>query len=220
MYKTETHLHVAEVSPCGKIKAAEMVRLYHEAGYQTIIVSDHYGSPHFKALGEIPWEEKTAIFISGYYRAREAGKKYGMNVLLAAEISFDESPNHYLVYGITKEFMDAYPEFFKMPVAEFYKIAREHNLLMIQAHPFRDGHCFPTPEYADGIEVYNSNPRHEDFSDKAEKVAEENGLFRIGGSDAHRLEDVAGSGIMTELEIKTTEDFIAVVKRGELDVIR
>ena len=35
MFKTETHLHTSEISPCGKISAKEMVKRYHEAGYKT-----------------------------------------------------------------------------------------------------------------------------------------------------------------------------------------
>ncbi len=41
MYKTETHLHVSEISPCSQIKAADMIKMYHKAGYKTVFVSDH-----------------------------------------------------------------------------------------------------------------------------------------------------------------------------------
>lgn len=220
MYKTETHLHVAEVSPCAHIRAGEMVRLYHEAGYKTVFVSDHYDSSKFNMLGDIPWQEKTSILMSGYYRAKEAGKKYGMNILPAAEIMFESSRNHYLVYGITKAFMDEYPEFYKMTIEEFTEIEKTHNFFIVQAHPYRDGRNFPTPECVDGMEVYNSNPRHEDYDEKSEMVAKDYGLCMIGGSDAHRLEDVAGSGILSEFEIKTTEEFIAAVRRGTIEIIR
>ena len=220
MFKTETHLHVAEVSPCANIRAGEMVRHYNEAGYKTVFVSDHYDASKFNMLGDIPWQEKTSILMSGYYRAKEAGKKYGMNILLAAEIMFEGCGNHYLVYGITKAFMDEYPEFYKMKVEEFAEIAKAHNLFIIQAHPYRDGRNFPTPEFVDGMEVYNSNPRHDDSDEKSELVAKENGLYMIGGSDAHRLEDVGGSGILSEFEIKTTEDFISAVKSGKIEIIR
>ncbi len=40
MFKTETHLHVSEVSPCGKVKAIDMVKLYHKAGCKTLFVSE------------------------------------------------------------------------------------------------------------------------------------------------------------------------------------
>ena len=90
----------------------------------------------------------------------------------------------------------------------------------MQAHPFRDEVCFPTADSVDAFEVYNSNPRHIDFSEKAEKCAQENGLYKLGGSDAHRTEDIGLSGILTETEIKTAEDFIAIVKSGKAEIIR
>lgn len=47
MFKTETHLHTLEVSICGKVRANKMVELYHDAGYQTICVSDHVKQSYF-----------------------------------------------------------------------------------------------------------------------------------------------------------------------------
>lgn len=220
MYKTETHLHLSEVSGCAKIKAAEMMQLYYEAGYKTVFVSDHFSPFYFEQFGDIPWHEKTAIFLSGYYKAREAGKKLGMNVLLSAEFNFRENPNHYLAYGITKEFLDMYPDICEKNVQELSRITRKHNIFVIQAHPYRGGLCFPTPEYIDGVEVYNSNPRHEDYNDKAENFAREYGLCMTCGSDAHRVEDVGGSAVISAYEIKTTEDYIDLLKRGEAKLYR
>jgi len=220
MYKTETHLHVSEISPCAKIKASEMVKLYHEAGYNTIFVSDHFKQDFFDALGDIPWQDKITVFLSGFYKARTAGKKCGINVLMSAEISFAESPNHYLVYGITEDFLKAYPDLCKMTAEEFYPIAKRHNVFVVQAHPYRDGICYPTPECTDAIEVYNSNPRHQDFSDKSQKCAKENDLYVISGSDAHRPEDIGKSGIISECEIKSAQDFISFVKNGNIKIIK
>ena len=131
MYKIETHLHTSEVSVCSQIRAEEMIKLYHQAEYSTIIVSDHFP---YRSLGKIPWEEQTAIFLSGYYKAKVAGRKYGMNVIPAAEITFAGSPNDYLAYGISKAFLDAYPYLHEMKIEEFAPIAKENNVLLIQAH--------------------------------------------------------------------------------------
>ncbi len=220
MYKTETHLHVAEISGCSRIKAAEMVKLHSEAGYKTICVSDHLNQIFLDSLGDIPWEDKMTIFLSGYYKAKEAGKKYGINVIMSAEIMFEESKNHYLVYGATKEFLASYPNICKMSVKDFYKIAKEHNVFVVQAHPFRDEICFPTPEYVDAMEVYNSNPRHVDFSEKTAECVKVNGLYMTSGSDSHRLEDIGKGGILSEQEIKSAEDFITLIKSGNAVIFK
>jgi histidinol phosphatase-like PHP family hydrolase len=219
MFRTETHLHTAEVSLCGKKRASEMVNAYLAAGYSTIFISDHFQKNTLDDLGDISWEEKVSIFLHGYYRAKKAGDAAGLTVLPALEVCFTDAPNHYLVYGITRELLCAYPELHTYGIERFYEIAKKHGLFVIQAHPHRDGHCYPTPQYADGFEVRNSNPRHEDFSEKSEAVAGEYGLAMTGGSDAHRDEDVAGSGIETEERIETAEQFIRLVKEGKAKVI-
>ncbi len=220
MYKTETHLHVSEVSPCGKLKAAEMVKLYHEAGYTTVFISDHFNQAYFDALGDIPWQDKITIFLSGYYKAKEAAKNYGMNVLMSAEIAFVGNPNHYLIYGATKDFLDSCTDLCKMSAEEFYEKAKANDVLVVQAHPYRDGKCFPTPQCVDGMEIFNSNPRHENFSDKCAKCAAENGLYKSAGSDAYRVEDVGNAGVLSEYEIKSAEDFISLIKNGKFEIYK
>lgn len=220
MFKTETHLHVAEVSDCSKLKASEMIKAYHKAGYKTVFVTDHFTACFLDSLGDIPYEDKITVFLSGYYKAKVVGDSLGMNVMMSAEISLESCPNHYLAYGVTKAFLVAYPELCYMSAEELYRVAKKHGIFLVQAHPHRDGVCYPTPEFVDGMEIYNPNPRHEDHSDKTEAVVREYGLCVTGGSDSHRPEDIARSGVETEEEIKTTEDFVAAVKSGRATIIR
>lgn len=220
MFKTETHLHTAEVSPCAHKRAKEIVRAYKEAGYSTVFVTDHFQTNTVDSYGDIPWADKMAIFLAGYYIAKCEGDKIGVNVLPGAEICFAGVSNHYLAYGISKEFLDKYPELHTYGIEKFSEIARENGVFVVQAHPYRDGKCFPTPEYIDAVEVYNSNPRHEDNSERTEVLVREYSLPAIGGSDAHRDADVAGSGIETEVEIESAEEFINLVKLGKVKVIR
>ncbi len=220
MFKTETHLHTEEVSPCAHVRARQMVKKYKEAGYSTIFITDHFQTNTIDALGSIDWKDKMTIFLSGYYIAKCEGDKIGVNVLMGAEICFTGVPNHYLVYGITKEFLEKYPELHTYGIEKFSKIAKENGIFIIQAHPYRDGVCFPTPNFVDGIEVYNSNPRHEDNSQKSISLLKEYNLLVSAGSDSHREEDIALSGIETEEEIKTTDDFINLVKKGKVKIIK
>ncbi|MBR3965726.1 MAG: PHP domain-containing protein [Clostridia bacterium] len=220
MFKTETHMHTREVSACSHKGAIDMIKLYKEAGYSTVFVSDHFQSNFLDVLGDIPWNEKMAIFLSGYYKAKHEGEKLGVNVLPAAEICFTDSNNHYLAYGITKEFLDAYPNLHKMSAGEFLPIARAAGIFIVHAHPYRDGSRSATPELVDAIEIYNSNPRHEDYSEFSKVLAEKYDLPVTAGSDAHRDEDVACSGIETEEEIKTASDFIRLVKERKINIVR
>lgn len=220
MYKTETHLHTAESSYCGKLKAEEMINIYAEAGYSTVFVSDHFHHMFFDRLGDISWEEKMAIFLAGYYRAKVVGDRIGVNVLMSAEFTFRNSPNDYLAYGFDKEFLYEHPEIPDLTPEEFSALAKQNNIFLVQAHPLRDRFCYATPELVDAFEVSNSNPRHENYDEECSKIAKDNNLFVTAGSDAHRIEDVAKSGIITEREIKTAQDYIEVVKSGNLEFIK
>ena len=220
MYKTETHLHTSEVSPCGKICARELIKLYAEAGYSTVFVSDHLKKKTLEIMGDIPWEEKTANFMSGYEIAKAAGEEYGVNVIFSAELMLTENSNHYLLYGVDKSFLDKRHDVFDMSITEFYRYAKENGVTVIQAHPYRDGSTVPAPaDSVDALEVLNSNPRHDNYSEKAIAYAEEHGLPMTAGSDTHRYEDVARSGVMTPFEIKTAEDYVRAVMAGELVII-
>ena len=221
MYKIEPHLHTCESSPCGVLHAREMVKRYSEAGYNTVIITDHLTRGLMDAIGdELSWKEKVTVFLSGYFRAKKAAEAYGINVLMAAEFQLDESLNHYLAYGITREFLEENPDIFSLSIKDFYTLAKANGIFIVQAHPYRDKKCFPTPEYVDGFEIFNSNARHIDYSDKSENTAKEYGLYVSAGSDAHRIEDVGLSGLISETEIKTMEDFVALIKSRKAEIIK
>ena len=219
MYKIETHLHTSEVSRCGQLRGHDMAKRYKDAGYSAVFVTDHFQPNSIDTLGDIPWEEKTAIFLSGYYRAKAEGDKIGLTVLPGAEFTFPGSPNHYLAYGITKAFLDAHPELHKLSAEEFVELARAENLFIVQAHPYRDESCYPTPELVDAIETVNTNPRHNDCNDRAALCAAAHRLPATGGSDAHRTEDVARGGILSPFPVESTADYIRLLLSGEGQIL-
>ncbi len=220
MYKIETHLHTAEVSGCSHIGAEEHVRLYAGEGFSTVFISDHFAYKRVASFDENSWDGCIDRFMLGYNLAKEEGKKLGIHVLFAAELNFPGNPNHYLLYGDCETFLRNHEEALKYGVEAFSKAAKENGLFVIQAHPYRDGSNFPHPEYVEGFEVINSNPRHANFDEDSIAAAEKYGMHQIGGSDSHRLEDVAGAGVLSPREIKTSEDFISLIRAGEHKIYR
>ena len=216
MYKTEPHLHVSQVSRCAKLSASEMVSEYAAACYSTLFVTDHLCPKFIDSLGDIPWDMKVTVFMSGYYYAKEAGRASDLTVLLGAEVSLKGEPNHYLLYGFDREFLLNNPDVCYITPAELSRRCREAGILIIQAHPYRDGRNYPTPALVDAIEAINTNPRHDDGNAAAAELAATNGLPITGGSDAHRQEDVARGGVMTEERILTVKDYIDAVLQGRV----
>ena len=72
-----------------------MVRTYHEVGYQTMFISDHFAASHFKKLGDqLTFEDKVHILYNSYLKAKKEGERYGMNILFSVELSL--CSNHWV----------------------------------------------------------------------------------------------------------------------------
>lgn len=216
-YKVEPHAHTAEISRCGHLGGAELARLYAACGYSTLCIADHLFTPFFERLGKMPWEEKLLVHKKGYEEAKREGEKYGLCVLYAVELRLDTCENDYLLYGLSGDFFKSHTDILKLDVPSLSALVRENGGLIVQAHPTRAPKSFPTPEYVDGFEVRNANPRHREKTDyaRAEALAAEYGLIKTGGSDAHRTEDVGCGGMVFPRPIQTVKDFIQALKKGE-----
>ncbi len=57
------------------------------------------------------------------------------------------------------------------------------------------------------------------MSDRSFAVAAKHGLLMIGGPDAHRSEDVGGSGVLTEEKIESAEQSLRLRREGKCEVI-
>ncbi|MBQ7033515.1 MAG: PHP domain-containing protein [Clostridia bacterium] len=214
LYKVETHAHTAEVSSCGHIGGAELARMYAEAGYSTLFITDHFYRSFFEKQENMTWTEKLAEYKKGYLAAKAEGEKYGLCVLWAPEMRLDCCPNDYLVYGLPDSFYEAHPEILSLDLPEFSTLVRENGGMLIQAHPTRAPKSGPTPEAVEGFEIRNTNPRHMEKTDfeLCERLAAEYGLLQVGGSDAHRPEDVGRGGVAFSTPILTAADYILAVR--------
>lgn len=190
-YKFEMHFHTDETSPCGKVPAKEGVEIFQKAGYDGIVITDHFSKSVFGDEKE-DWEDIAEAFLKGYQVAKESAKERGMKILLGMEIRFPYDENDFLLYGIDEKFVYRHPWIYMKELKDLFEISKKENFLIVQAHPFRN-HCTLAPlEFLHGIEVFNGNPRQDSNNQKAERTAEENGLLKLCGSDFHQYEDVSG----------------------------
>ena len=181
--KIELHIHTIGFSYCGKLSVAEIVELYSKAGYDAIVLTNHFNTVSRQ------WFEKNGF-----------------------ELRFDENENDYLVYGMTEAMCQDYEKIFAMTPREFKTFADERGVLFYQAHPFRNGMTVTPPECLFGIEVLNTHPRHDSRNDIALAWAEKYDLHKIAGSDCHQTEDVGSSAILTDYPVKNMNDLVYVLK--------
>lgn len=218
-FRIDLHVHTRETSFCGKTKGQVVAELYKKAGYDGIVITDHYNKGFFRKFPKsMTWEEKIDHFLRGYHSTLEEGKKLGLKVFLGIEIKFNKSPREFLVYGIDEAFLKKYPELYKLGIENFRKLvdglAPTYSILIYQAHPFRPGLTPVRPELIDGVEVYNGNPRQDSHNELALSFANKHNLKMVSGSDFHRLPDLARGGIVLRQTIEEQSDFITALASG------
>lgn len=219
MYRYEIHCHTAESSSCGRVKAERLVELYVQAGYDGVVITDHLNPDNPRKLLEadgIPntFENQVKRLLEGYHLARAAAGER-LVVLHGMELRFVNDPNDYLVYGMTEELLLRHPDVVSWGIRNFSRFAREHGLLVIQAHPFRNNMRVIDPKWVDMIEVHNGHPRHQSRNELALLWAKMHGVPGSSGSDFHEEGDEARGGVLLPKRPETIHEFIKLMKEEQ-----
>ncbi|MBR5552468.1 MAG: PHP domain-containing protein [Clostridia bacterium] len=223
MGKFELHVHTRECDLYAVSHAADIVKLYHDAGYEGLVITDHY----FEFFSDWFADELVGLSardiakrrLKGYYEAKNEGEKLGFTVLAGAEVRFDGTINDYLVYGADEEFFLSCPVLNELKNLDELKSVLPSDALIVQAHPFRNKMtvCDPTPLF--GIEVYNGGT--EPFrNEMAEIFASHYEKAMTSGSDFHSPAALGRGGIFCEKKIKTPKDLVDVLKSGDYRLIK
>ena len=219
-FKTDLHIHTSDVSQCAKINTEELVEIYIKKGYSTIVITNHYSVHTFEHMEDASWQEKNDLYISAYKTALEVSSGR-INVLLGMEYRNKYTDNDYLVYGMTEEFIrtnsyDDEHNFLTMHLKEFTNLAHKDNMLVFQAHPFRNGMTILNPSYLDGVEVLNGHKHHDSRNEIAKMWAEKYNLLMCGGSDCHDVGDEATVALISDFAIENNSQLIKVLKQKSL----
>lgn len=218
LYKYELHCHTKEVSRCGKVPAAEIIRLYKEQGYSGIVITDHYSPMTFSPATVARPQKAISFYTSGYRNALKYADK-NFTVLLGMELRYYATANDFLVYGVTHEFLKKGGNLMAMYPKRFYKYAKQHGCLVLQAHPFREGMIRINPKYLDGAEAYNGKCTLE-ANEKAQLWIKENNMkIATSGSDFHRPAQLAKGGIITDTPIRSNDELIKILISGNFERI-
>lgn len=218
-YKTELHAHTSPVSSCGEVSVEDTVRIYKERGYTSIVISNHFMYDYFdRRLGTEDKDEILEYYLKDYHDALIFGEKYGLNVILAAEVRFkNENDNDYLLYGIEEdELYDIY-DLLGGNEKDFYDnyVKKGDTKLLFQAHPFRNGLVVMPPEQVDGYEAYNFHPNHNSRPAFAARYAKSVNKMIIIGTDFHEAPHAGLTAIRTKTPLKNSHDVVNVLKSGD-----
>ena len=224
MTRFELHCHTSECDRDAFLSARELVHLYKEAGYDGMVVTDHYIERFYtlwfpEDVKGLTHEQQVHRWLRGFRTAREEGEKIGFTVLPGAEVRFDGFPNDYLLYGLHEDFFYTVPRLNELKNVEELIALMPKDVCVVHAHPFRDDMVVLTPaEGLFGMEVFNGGT--EEFRNSlARQFAGHYNLPMTSGSDIHDMTRLAKGGIETPHEIKTPEDLVKVLRSGEYTLI-
>ena len=78
-----------------------------------------------------------------------------------------------------------------------------NEVLIIHAHPYRDGNSVVFEDSVHGSEIINGNPRHENGNEKAlELCRRHSNFYRLAGSDTHQDGDEARAGVILQERVR------------------
>lgn len=212
--KVELHCHTREGSLCGRLPSAEVVTLHKKAGYDGLVVTNHFNLENLEVFSG-NFREKVDQWLDGYRLARETGEQCGVKVFFGLEARNTANYNDYLIYGITPEEILRCENLCLMPLEEIKKVCESLDAVLIQAHPFRHG-CTPASvQLLDGLEVFNANPDHDSHNDQAKALADANPrLIQIAGSDFHREAHLGRASVTFDNPPETEKALAEVLRAG------
>lgn len=83
-----------------------------------------------------------------------------------------------------------------MSAREFYRKFHD-QVLIVHAHPYRDGNTTVFEDAVHGTEILNAHPRHENHNDRALELAKRHPEYlRLAGSDTHEDGDECRAGVL------------------------
>ena len=214
-YRLELHAHTKPASPCGKATPEELVQLYLAAGFDGVVITNHFSRA---AHGDLSREEFVNIQLSDYERACKAAAGTKLKVYLGVEARFDENGNDYLLYGVDEEILGKIYDYLDKGLAAFRAEVKLPGSVLIQAHPFRDG-CVPADgKLLDGVEVFNMHPSHNPRSALAALYAKENDIsLTVSGTDFHHVKPgyIATAALRCREMPKDTFGVAQLLKSGD-----
>lgn len=220
-FYVQMHLHTADASRCGEDSARDMIRACKRAGYDLVVVTDHFMNANIRVTPGMSWPEKVEVLTRGYRAGRAEGEKIGLNVLFGWE-TYTSGPE-YLTYGLGEDFLLKNPGIDRLPPKEYLAAVRAAGGFIAHAHPFREAYYIPRFEpltrELDAVEVFNAANDDPAWNRKAKALARRAGLIEIAGSDAHDVSRVGYGAVRFPHPVRTMEELIAALRERKGEVL-
>ena len=205
--KIDLHIHTAPLSACSYIDPLELVKETRRLKLDGICLTEH----------QVIWDPAEVDQLS-----RDAG----IRIFRGSE--FTTNQGDILVFGFYEDIKEL------LIIQELRDIVTAAGGYMIAAHPFRGFKTFgigqlqmtvdqackrKVLEFVDAVEIGNGK-LSPDENEMAGKVAEKLGLPGTGGSDAHRVDEIATWVTDFEKDIKDEGDLLRELHAGRFKAVK
>ena len=203
----DLHIHTAPLSVCSYIDPHELVQEARRLKLDGICLTEHQIVWNPREVDNLAREGDIKIF---------RGNEYTTN------------QGDVLVFGFYEDIKEL------MLIQELREEVKKAGGFMIAAHPFRGFKTFGIGqlqmtvdqackrkvfEYVDAIEIGNGKLT-EDENDMARKVAKKLGLPGTGGSDAHRIDEIATWVTVFEKDIQDEVQLVEELHAGRFRAVK
>ena len=183
-----------------------------EQHYDAVVITNHFTADSQVMKEKDPVE----AYLEDFQIAREEGERRGIRVLLGAEYRFTECMNDYLVYGVDEAFLRETVNHLDMGIEAFYRKYHRQSLLILQAHPFRNGMTLANPECLDGIETMNLHQDHNSRVAIAIRYAWEKKFPVVTiGTDLHHIGHEGTSALRTRVLPENESQLVELLRSGD-----
>lgn len=213
-YKTELHAHALPVSKCSEFLPKALAETYRAVGVDSLVLTNHLTPAHVDAESE---EAFIKSYTDCYLEVKKYARELGFTVIFSVEIRFRQNSNDYLLYGVTEADIPFLYRAVKggMGIDEFYRAFKRDGVVILQAHPFRNGMEHVDSASLDGIEVLNMHPGHNSRVAIAAKRAAKEGMLISGGTDFHHPGHEGCCLMRTKTRMETPQDVARVIKERD-----
>lgn len=214
--KIDPHTHSMAISTCSKVTCEQIIDEKIKLGYDGVILTNHCQPWYYPKEEHKNYVERV---IEDFYRGKAYADKKGFRFYLGLEVSL-EDPHYadWLLYGVTEEFLRSSPCLYALTQKELFELCEKWNILLVQAHPFRQSPC--NPQYMHGVEI-NCTNGDLDKIPLVEEFAKEHDLIVTCGTDYHFVERTYFGGIYIPESCQTSTDVAAYIRKsGKITVFR
>jgi predicted metal-dependent phosphoesterase TrpH len=197
--KIDLHTHCNPGSQCATVTPEELPALLKAAGLGGLVLTNHCYPRHCNSLTP-DIKEQPYRYVEVFHRVKKAAEELGLKAFFGAEVTLinESKKMEFLLYGISEQdFIDSFP-LYTYSQKELFDYCNQKNILMIQAHPFRDeqGHSPADPKYMHGIEALNGHLNFADHFEEAQEFIAAHHLLQTGGSDFHYPQQAGDAGMI------------------------